>query len=117
MINLAAPAPGTRLCALDDIADPGARGFVFREGEALFQGFVTRHGEVVRGWVDHCPHVGLPLSFAPDVYMSRDGRNIMCFNHGAVFRPEDGLCTGGPCAGLSLTPWPVRVRAGAVETA
>ena len=37
--------------------------------------------------------------------------------HGAVFRLGDGVCTAGPCAGERLTPWPVAVRSGWVETA
>ena len=46
----------------------------------------------------------------PDRYLTREGDLILCGTHGALFRPDDGLCVGGPCAGKSLTPWPVRVE-------
>ncbi|OYW27324.1 MAG: 2Fe-2S ferredoxin, partial [Caulobacter sp. 12-67-6] len=36
--NPARPASGTVLCALDEIPSPGAKGFRFRQGEALFAG-------------------------------------------------------------------------------
>ncbi len=117
MSNPARPAPGTPLCALADLADPGSKGFMFRQGEALFLGFVTQVGGVVAGWVDRCPHAGMPLAMIPNRYLTREGDLILCATHGALFRPDDGRCVGGPCAGQTLTSWPVRVEAGSVVTA
>ena len=114
--NPARPAPGLRLCALADLADPGTRGFRFRAGSWLFAGFVLREGDEVRGFVDQCPHAAWPLAALDDRYLTRDGRNLICTGHGALFR-LDGLCTAGPCAGLSLTKWPVVVEDGEVFTA
>ncbi len=114
--NPARPAPGTVLCGLADLPDPGARGFMFRQGEALFLGFVTRIDGAVAGWVDRCPHAGLPLAMAPNRYLTREGDLILCATHGALFRPADGRCVGGPCAGQALGSWPVRVEAGSVVT-
>jgi nitrite reductase/ring-hydroxylating ferredoxin subunit len=111
------PAPGARLCALSDLADPGARGFEYRDGDLRFAGFLVRQGEAVFGYLDRCPHAGWPLAMAPDRYLTREGDLILCSGHGALFRPEDGVCIGGPCAGERLSPWPVRVEAGAVVIA
>ncbi|MDB5479806.1 MAG: 2Fe-2S ferredoxin [Caulobacteraceae bacterium] len=115
--NPARPRPGTPLCALAELRDPGARGFMFREGEALFLGFVTRAGGTVAGWVDHCPHAGMPLAIVPNRYLTREGDLILCASHGALFRPADGHCVGGPCAGKTLTPWPVRIEGDQLVTA
>ncbi len=115
--NPAEPPPGTRLCAVAELADPGARGFRFRAGESLFAGFLVREGDTVLGWVDSCPHNGWPLAVMDDRYLTRTGDRILCAAHGAVFRLGDGVCTAGPCAGEALTPWPVVVRSGWVETA
>jgi nitrite reductase/ring-hydroxylating ferredoxin subunit len=109
-VNPAQPPAGQRLCAVDEIASPGARGFAFRDGEFLFAGFVIRIGGEVRGWIDRCPHAGMPLALMPNRYLTREGDLVLCASHGALFRPLDGLCIGGPCAGRSLTPWPVRVE-------
>ena len=106
--NPARPAPGTRLCALEDIADPGAKGFFFREGESIFMGFVVRKAGGVFGYLDRCPHAGFPLAPAPDRYLTREGDLILCGAHGALFRIGDGLCIAGPCGGARLWPWPVR---------
>jgi nitrite reductase/ring-hydroxylating ferredoxin subunit len=116
-VNAARPAAGVRLCALADIAEPGAKGFVFRAGEQMFLGFVVRRNGTLRGFIDRCPHTGTPLAFLPDRYLTREGDLILCATHGALFRPDDGLCLAGPCAGRALTPWPVAVVDGAVLTA
>lgn len=108
------PAPGTRLCALAELADPGARGFLFRDGDRLFAGFVVRVGGQARGFVDRCPHAGMPLAPFGDRFLTREGDLILCASHGALFRPSDGVCVAGPCAGKALEAWPVTVESGAV---
>jgi nitrite reductase/ring-hydroxylating ferredoxin subunit len=115
--NPARPRPGARLCALADIPDPGARGFSFRHGEALFAGFVVRQGDTVAGYEDRCPHAGMPLALIPHRYLTREGDLILCVSHGALFRPADGVCIAGPCAGRALQTWPVRLLDGDLVTA
>ena len=114
--NPARPPAGVRLCRLDEVADPGAKGFRFRQGSRLFAGFVVRTGDEVRGYVDSCPHAGWPLSALDDRYLTRDARHILCAGHGALFRLT-GECVAGPCAGDRLAEWPVRVVAGELVTA
>lgn len=109
-MNPAQPTAGTRLCALDDIADPGSKGFLFRDGEALFLGFLVRRGDAVMGYLDRCPHAGMPLAMVEDRYLTREGDLILCASHGALFRVDDGVCVGGPCAGRSLWRWAVTVK-------
>jgi len=113
----ARPPPGERLCALAEIAEPGAKGFRFRDGDRMFAGFVIRNAGRVIGYVDSCPHAGWTLSMLDDRYFTRDGRHLLCSGHAALFRPEDGVCVAGPCAGDRLTPWPVAVLGGEVFTA
>ncbi|HZZ89299.1 MAG TPA: Rieske 2Fe-2S domain-containing protein [Caulobacteraceae bacterium] len=109
-MNPAQPQPGARLCALADIPEPGSKGFIFREGEKLFMGFIVRRAGAVMGFIDRCPHTGLPLALAPDRYLTRENDLILCSSHGALFRTVDGYCVAGPCAGQRLWPWPVRVE-------
>ncbi|HEX4197059.1 MAG TPA: Rieske 2Fe-2S domain-containing protein [Caulobacteraceae bacterium] len=116
-MNPAQPGPDTRLCALADIPDPGAKGFFFRTDDQVFLGFVVRWDGTVSGYVDRCPHTGTPLAATPDRYLTRQGDLIVCSTHGAMFRPGDGLCLAGPCAGRFLWPWPVIVADGEVRTA
>lgn len=111
------PAPGTPLCRLDALSDPGARGFCFDLGDEMFQGFVVRQGDAVFGWRDRCPHLGLPLTLGDDRYLTREGGFILCCSHGALFQPTDGLCVAGPCVGRRLHAWPVRVSGDLVVAA
>jgi len=105
------------LCDLAALDDPGARGFVFEADGASFRGFVVRRGGAVAGFIDSCPHVGAPLALTPTAYLTRGGDHIICASHGALFRPDDGLCIAGPCVGRSLRPWAVTLRDGWVRTA
>ena len=101
------------LCHLDDLPDGGARGFPPAPGS--FTGlFALRRGERVQVWVNACPHLGTPLDWAPDRFLSRDGTRFVCSTHGAQFRLDDGLCLRGPCEGDRLEAVPVEVRDGNV---
>lgn len=115
--NPARPPAGVRLCALADLADPGAKGFRFRQDQSLFAAFLVRQGDQVTGYVDSCPHNGWPLAVMDDRYLTREGDRIICSAHGAMFRPADGLCVAGPCADDHLRPWPVTVADGEILTA
>jgi nitrite reductase/ring-hydroxylating ferredoxin subunit len=115
--RLTSTRAGIALCRLDDIADPGARNIVVEIGGRRFFGFVVRHGGELHGYVDRCPHQGLPLAQVLDDYLTPDGGLIACSWHGALFRPGDGACVGGPCIGARLAPWPVTVAGGMVVTA
>ncbi len=108
---------GISLGPLDLIADGGARNYVLQIGDKRFHGFVVRRGEAVFGYVDRCPHQGLPLAQQLDQYLTPDGGLIACSWHGAVFSVEEGVCVGGPCVGARLTPWPVEAREGRIVTA
>ena len=114
--NPARPPYGAAICALDAVPDKGAKGFVFREGDALFAAFILREGTTVTGYVDHCPHAGWPMASGPDRYLTRDKKLILCAGHGALFSLSgEGVTT--PCVGDRLTAWPVEVRGGEVFTA
>jgi nitrite reductase/ring-hydroxylating ferredoxin subunit len=110
--NAAQPEPGTPLCALNDIKEPGGKSFRFRAGDAVFAGLVVRFEGQVRGYLDSCPHNGWPLAFDDDRLFS--GNHLLCSGHGAMFRPLDGMCVAGPCQDEAMTPWPVRVVDGQV---
>lgn len=115
MDRLTATPAGVSLGPLDQIADGAARAFVLELRAGRFHGFVVRRGEQVFGYVDRCPHMGLPLAQKLDDFVM--GEHIACSWHGALFEISSGACVGGPCAGAALTPWPVRVEAGAILTA
>ncbi|CAN5416265.1 Rieske (2Fe-2S) protein [soil metagenome] len=112
--------PGIRLAPLAEIADGAARGFRLEFAGGRFDGFVVRRGADAIGYVDRCPHAGVPLAARADgyqVYPVSDGLLVACTWHGALFRAEDGFCVAGPCAQQRLAAWPVAVRRGTIVTA
>ena len=113
--NAARPASGTRLCRLDEIAEPGGRSFRYRQGDDVFMGLVVRFEGRVVGYVDSCPHFGWPLAYDDNHLFS--GNHLLCTGHGALFRPLDGICVAGPCLNEAMTEWPVTVVDGNVVTA
>ena len=109
------PAPGTILCKLDAISDPGAKGFVFGSGKERFEMFVVRARGGLFGYVNACPHMGATLDTFPDQFLTSDKELILCSFHGAQFQIEDGLCIAGPCERRRLTSIPIEVREGVVS--
>lgn len=105
------------LIALQHIPDGG-----FAEVEAPVDGeleslVLYRTGEVVRAWLNICPHAGRRLDWAPGKFlMSKDGM-LVCAAHGASFECVHGECVAGPCRGERLRAVAVAVRGGQVELA
>jgi nitrite reductase/ring-hydroxylating ferredoxin subunit len=114
--RLSATPAGVALGRLDLVADGKARNIVIEMRAGRFHGFVVRTGDTVRGYVDRCPHAGLPLAQKLDDYLTPNGRFITCSWHGALFEPATGACVGGPCAGQHLTAWPLAVVDGQIVT-
>lgn len=115
--RLTATPAGVKLIPLDVVADGAARNIVIELRAGRFHGFVVRRGDAVVGYVDRCPHMGLPLAQTLDDYLSPDGGLIACDWHGALFEIVSGKCVGGPCVGASLTAWPLKVADGYIVTA
>lgn len=102
------------LCRLDDFAETGAKGVSLSEGPMAGEAFVVREGSAVYGYANACPHIGTPLDFLPDRFLTRDRRQILCSTHGARFDIATGLCVAGPCRGRSLRRLPVKIENGVV---
>lgn len=109
-----APAAGTVLCAVDDLADQAGKGFEFGSGKTRFRMFVIRLGDHIHGYINECPHAFTPLDWEPDKFFSQDGDWLICATHGARFYPDSGLCQRGPCKGQSLTALPIDIADGQV---
>lgn len=99
---------------LDELDDPGCREFQIGEGDWPYRGFVVRQGDKVYAYQNFCAHVGHPLNWSPDSFLSKDRRAILCSSHGALYEIDTGLCFRGPCVGRSLRAVDVDVRDGTI---
>ncbi|MEM7430629.1 MAG: Rieske (2Fe-2S) protein [Pseudomonadota bacterium] len=100
--------------ALAELEDPGCREFKIGEGDWPFRGFVVRQGDNVYAYQNVCSHVGHPLNWAPDSFLTKDRSAIICSSHGAMFEIESGLCVAGPGLGRSLRKVETEVRNGEI---
>ena len=93
---------GFLLCELDSLSDPSSRGFSIPWQGRPLDLLLVRRGHRVYAYVNSCPHTGATLDWLPDQFLDAEGAYIQCATHGALFRPQDGYCVSGPCAGQSL---------------
>jgi len=101
------------LCRLEALPDGTSRGFSPAAGG--FAGlFAVRQGDAVHVYVNSCPHLGVPLDWMPDRFLSADRSRIVCATHGAEFRIADGVCLRGPCYGDKLEPISIQISDGTV---
>ena len=95
------------------IADGSCKSY--RPAPGAFTGlFGVRQGGEIMIYVNACPHLGVPLDWAPDRFLSTDGRHIVCSMHGALFEITSGQCVLGPCAGDSLESVPFEIVDGEI---
>lgn len=99
---------------LDELDDPGCREFSIGEGDWPFRGFVVRKGDRVYAYQNFCVHVGHPLNWRPDGFLTKDRQALICASHGATYEIETGYCFAGPGNGRTLRKVDVEVRDGIV---
>lgn len=94
--------PLTFLCREDQLLEDQAKGFD-PWGEGRDTVIALKWRGHVRAYLNLCPHLDVAMQYRKDRFMSGDGQHIVCFAHGALFKPDDGACVLGPCLGQSLT--------------
>lgn len=102
------------VCRVDDLDDPGCKEFSIGDGSWPFRGFVVRQGDEIVAYQNYCVHVGHPLNWQPDRFLTEDGKHIICSSHGATYNIGDGLCVAGPCRGKELRKVAVEIRGGEI---
>jgi len=99
-----------RVCAVSDLPDGEAKGFTLSRDGRQTRIVVVRQGDVLRAYLNRCPHEGTPLDWTPGRFLSPRKEYLVCQIHGALFEIEDGFCVDGPCAGDSLVPLEISVH-------
>ena len=106
----------TPICRLEDIPVGSSKGFSLGVPANPADFFIVRMSEEhLYAYRNNCPHTGMPLEWQPDQFLDLTGRYIVCGIHGALFRPEDGVCISGPCVRRRLQALALEVRDGWVS--
>lgn len=92
-----------RICDSADILEGGdGLRFPVTAGSDAATGFVVRYDGVVHAYLNRCAHVPVELDWESGKFFESSGLYIMCATHGAIYMPDTGYCTGGPCRGSHL---------------
>ena len=71
------------LCNNDDLNDHQPRSFSVETDQGTVELLLLKQQDTVRAYLNHCPHLGIPLNWQPDEFLSIDGAHIQCSTHGA----------------------------------
>jgi len=91
-----------RVAGAASLTQGDARTFTFTRAGKTCEGFLLCHRLGFFAYANACPHWNVDLDLGFGDFYDRDMDRIFCRNHGALFQPETGLCSAGPCAGLYL---------------
>lgn len=91
-----------RLYQLSDLADHQTKGIQVAVDDGELDVIVLRLQKQIHAYLNHCPHLGVPLNWQPDMFLSLEETHFQCSTHGALFTLEQGDCIAGPCIGQSL---------------
>lgn len=94
----------TFICNIDEIPDPGSRGFQVQVNDEEVSIFIVHKDGQVYGYINRCPHTGANLDWQAHQFLDMDQAFIQCATHDALFEIDTGRCVSGPCVGDFLTP-------------
>mgnify|MGYP000278607874 CR=1 FL=1 len=98
------------LCHNDDLPENKTRSFSVESQQGKIDLFVVKIDNKVYGYKNLCPHLGIPLNWQPDEFLSIEETHIQCATHGALFTMETGDCIAGPCSGDKLSSLNIEQR-------
>jgi len=93
-----------KIAAVADIAEGTTVKFSFKRGDRSLEGFAGRYKGKLFAYENTCRHLPISLDYGDNRFFNTEGEALICQTHGAVYEPDTGLCTRGPCAGASLFP-------------
>ena len=109
-----APYPGDivsdcSICRSEELVD-GGDGIEFEivKDDEVLSAFAVRYKNEVFAYINRCSHMDLKLNFLHRNFFDVSQTNLICSTHGALYDPETGDCTGGPCNGVGLQRVPIQ---------
>jgi len=92
------------------LAEGESKAFSYERAGKTLEGFLLHHTSGFFAYANVCPHWYVDLDLGFGDFYAADLDRIICKNHGALFMPQTGECTAGPCAGMSLERFEVALE-------
>jgi nitrite reductase/ring-hydroxylating ferredoxin subunit len=105
---------GVEICSLEEIPDGGAHLVQLSAEGKNTSLLVLRSGDCCYGYINQCPHFGVPLAATDSQLIYSAHRWVKCNVHYSRFRWADGLCEAGECDGEFLQEVPLKIQNGKV---
>lgn len=86
------------------------RSFEVRVRGKIVQGLVYRKESVFYVYQNFCMHLPITLDIGDSNFLNHDKTHLQCHMHGALYEPDTGLCTAGPCEGARLKEIPYKMN-------
>lgn len=77
----------------------------------IFPIIIMRKEKRILAYINVCPHQYLPLNYHGDNLLSKDGENLMCTAHGAMFDCETGKGISANVINCALDQIPISIDA------
>lgn len=88
------------LCNASDLKEGGeAVPFDVIYAGQTCRAFAIRFEGRPHAYLNRCAHVAMEMDYQPNRFFDDTGQWLLCATHGAVYRPDTGECSGGPCRG------------------
>ena len=101
------------ICRSDDLVE-GGLGLRFEMPGTKQAAFAVRWQGHVHAYVNQCRHQATELDWNAGEFFDESKQFLVCATHGALYRPSDGYCVAGPCAGARLESVEVRELRGVI---
>lgn len=98
-----------RIVAAEEVPADSTLLFTVRDGFDLVEAILVRLDDEIAAWKNYCQHwTDVRLDKGSGATL-RNGE-VLCGRHGALFEPDTGRCTYGPCEGAYLDEVEVAVE-------
>jgi len=88
------------LCASEELVNgASAVPFEVRYYRQSCAAFAIRYAGKAHAYLNRCSHVPMEMDFQPNQFFDHSGQWLICATHGALYAPDSGRCSLGPCRG------------------
>ena len=91
-----------RIATVEELKEGKTIKLSFTRDDRPQEGFVGRFEGKLFAYDTTCRHLPISLDYGDNRFFDSKGETLGCQTHGAVYEPDSGRCTRGPCAGASL---------------